>query len=81
MEKQNYLRGKGVEPLFCFPISAKRYALFNLDAEGKPVIRKASAHGLGHFVAPYGAEAESRGERDSGVRHFHVLGGRTNGRF
>ena len=68
MEKQNYLRGKGLEPLFCFAISAKRYALFNLDAEGEPVIRKASAHGLGHFVAPYGADAESRGERDSGVR-------------
>jgi hypothetical protein len=40
-------------PLFCFAISAKRYALFNIDADGRPVIRKASAHGLGHLRAPY----------------------------
>lgn len=40
-------------PLYCFAISSKRYALFNLDHHGKPIIRKASAHGLGHFMAPY----------------------------
>ena len=40
-------------PLFCFAISAKRYVLFNLDADGRPIIRKASAHGLGHLRAPY----------------------------
>jgi hypothetical protein len=40
-------------PLFCFAVSAKRYALFNIDADGRPVIRKASAHGLGHLRAPY----------------------------
>ncbi len=68
MEDQNYLRGKGLEPLFCFAISAKRYALFNLDTHGKPIIRKASAHGLGHYAAPYGDEEESRDERGSGVR-------------
>jgi hypothetical protein len=42
-----------LEPLYCFAVSAKRYALFNLDATGRPVIRKASAHGLGHLMAPY----------------------------
>ena len=57
-----------LEPLYCFAISAKRYALFNRDVEGKPIIRKASAHGLGHFSAPYGHEEESRDERGSGVR-------------
>jgi hypothetical protein len=41
-------------PLFCFAVSAKRYALFNIDTDGRPVIRKASAHGLGHLRAPYG---------------------------
>ena len=41
---------------FCLAISAKRYALFNLDADGKPIIRKASAHGLGHLLPPYAAE-------------------------
>jgi hypothetical protein len=40
-------------PLYVWAISAKRYALFNLDATGKPVLRKASAHGLGHLMPPY----------------------------
>jgi len=51
-----YVKGKvsaELQPLFCFAISAKRYALFNIDAKGRPVIRKASAHGLGHLIAPY----------------------------
>jgi hypothetical protein len=79
MEKQNFSKEeekkekkkkkkKQLEPLYCFAISAKRYALFNRDVEGKPIIRKASAHGLGHFSAPYGHEEESRDERGSGVR-------------
>ena len=72
MENQNFSKEKGkekkLEPLYCFAISAKRYALFNRDVEGKPIIRKASAHGLGHFSAPYGHEEESRDERGSGVR-------------
>lgn len=41
-------------PLFCLAISSKRYALFNLDANGQPVMRKVSAHGLGHLLPPYG---------------------------
>jgi hypothetical protein len=45
-------------PLFIWAISAKRYALFNIDEFGKPVLRKASAHGLGHLLAPY-SEAEA----------------------
>jgi len=40
-------------PLYCLAISSKRYALFNLDDEGVPILRKASAHGLGHLRAPY----------------------------
>src|SRR5947207_3399166 len=43
---------QGIEPLFCWAISAKRYALFNLNAE-EIIIRKASAHGLGHLREPY----------------------------
>jgi hypothetical protein len=42
-----------LEPLHCFCVSPKRYALFNLNAHGRPVLRKASAHGLGHLRAPY----------------------------
>jgi hypothetical protein len=41
------------ESLFCWAVSAKRYALFNIDAQGQPILRKASAHGLGHLRAPY----------------------------
>jgi hypothetical protein len=40
-------------PLYCFAISAKRNALFNLTKDNRPVLRKASAHGLGHLLDPY----------------------------
>jgi hypothetical protein len=40
-------------PLYCYAIAAKRYALFNLGDDGMPIIRKASAHGLGYLIAPY----------------------------
>jgi hypothetical protein len=71
-QKQNLARdGSGdFEPLYCFAISAKRYVLFNLDQDGRPIIRKASAHGLGHYLAPYAEENETRGERESGVRRW-----------
>jgi hypothetical protein len=41
------------EPLYCWAVSAKRYALFNITSDGRPILRKASAHGLGHLRAPY----------------------------
>lgn len=44
------------EALYCWAVSAKRYALFNLTAERQPVMRKVSAHGLGHLIAPYRSE-------------------------
>jgi hypothetical protein len=50
-----------IEPLYCFAISAKRYALFNLDRNKRPVPRKASAHGLGHLLDPY-PESEAPAE-------------------
>jgi hypothetical protein len=55
IENVNYQSGKKklITPLYCWAISAKRYALFNLNKSGKPVIRKASAHGLGHLSPPY----------------------------
>lgn len=43
---------KSLEPLYCFAVSSKRYALFNLDARNRPILRKASAHGLGHLRPP-----------------------------
>ncbi|KRC80214.1 hypothetical protein [Sphingomonas sp. Root241] len=59
IEDQNYAMGDkrkvgldSAPPLHCFAISAKRYALFNDGSDG-PIIRKASAHGLGHLLPPY----------------------------
>lgn len=57
IEDVNYrVDSRNREPLYCFAISAKRYALFNLDADGNPILRKASAHGLGHLIDPYNDE-------------------------
>ena len=41
------------DALFCYAISAKRYVLFNVNEGGQPILRKASAHGLGHLRQPY----------------------------
>ena len=48
------------QPLFVWAVSAKRYALFNVE-DGQPVIRKASAHGLGHLQAPYDNKEPAQG--------------------
>ncbi len=45
-----------IEPLYVLAVSAKRYALFNLDEKGRPLLRKISAHGLGHLLPPYREE-------------------------
>jgi hypothetical protein len=56
-EENSSLRDRGSrEPLYCWAVSAKRYALFNITGEGEPVMRKVSAHGLGHLIAPYRSE-------------------------
>jgi hypothetical protein len=58
IEDANYLIAgdSKLEPLFCYCISSKRYVLFNVGPSGEVVIRKASAHGLGQYLAPYEAE-------------------------
>ena len=48
--------GSNLEPLSCYCISSKRYVLFNAGPSGEVIIRKASAHGLGHYLAPYEAD-------------------------
>jgi hypothetical protein len=72
LEGQNFStneqRRKELEPLYCAAISAKRYALFNRDSLGEPIIRKASAHGLGHLLSPY--DDEQSGENEIGVRQW-----------
>lgn len=44
------------EPLYCWAVSSKRYALFNLASDRTPILRKVSAHGLGHLLPPYRAD-------------------------
>jgi hypothetical protein len=44
---------KTLVALQCLAISAKRYVLFYIGNDGKPVICKASAHGLGHLRPPF----------------------------
>lgn len=58
VEKVNFALddGERSEPLYCWAVSAKRYALFNIGDDGAPVMRKVSAHGLGHLIAPYDAD-------------------------
>lgn len=47
------LDGTCPRPLYCWAVSSKRYALFNLASDGSPIVRKVSAHGLGHLISPY----------------------------
>ena len=54
IEDYNYGADKELRPLYCYAISSKRYGLFNLVGN-KPILRKVSAHGLGHLKAPYDA--------------------------
>lgn len=58
IEDQNYSLPDAdkLEPLYCWAVSAKRYALFNLTADNQPIMRKVSAHGLGHLAPPYGPD-------------------------
>jgi len=58
VEKVNFALddSKRSEPLFCWAVSAKRYALFNIGDDGVPIMRKVSAHGLGHLRPPYRAD-------------------------
>jgi len=67
VEDQNYRLENGQllagqhEPLYAIAISAKRYVLFNIGPDGKPIIRKALAHGLGHLLPPY-KDCEASGQ-------------------
>lgn len=54
IERENSSLATGEpESLYCWAVSSKRYALFNLGSDGTPILRKVSAHGLGHLLPPY----------------------------
>jgi len=57
IEKENY-RNEKREPLYAFCISAKRYALFNINPDGSIDLRKCSEHGLGHLLNPLDPDDE-----------------------
>jgi transcriptional regulator with XRE-family HTH domain len=72
VKEQNYrLVGgkptKDIDPPWCLAVSAKRHCLFNIDGKGRPVIRKASGHGLGHLLPPYAEERSPRSIPKPGV--------------
>jgi len=71
IEDENYETKKDTNQrqLYCYAISAKRYALYTLDADGSPTLRKGtneqrgekwSEHGLGHLLNPLNPEDEDR---------------------
>jgi hypothetical protein len=50
---------QALDPPFCLAVSAKRYVLFNWQNRSG----EASAHGLGHLMAPYDEPVATRRER------------------
>ncbi len=62
MEDENYTDNTRAErrQLYCFAISAKRYALYTLDDSGEPVLVKTSGHGLGHLLNPTDPNTDDR---------------------
>jgi hypothetical protein len=61
LEEWNFHRDTGERrQLYCYAISAKRYALYNLDQHGRPIPRKWSEHGLGHLLSPLDPGTEDR---------------------
>ncbi|MEL6568704.1 MAG: hypothetical protein AAFQ22_09820 [Pseudomonadota bacterium] len=73
-EDENFGDRKGhwtdAPPLYCYAVSAKRYALFN-QQNGQPVLRKVSAHGLGHLHPPFHAPANSDWKPNGKTAYWH----------
>ena len=72
IEPENFALETGdPEPLYCWAVSAKRYALFNLDTDKSPIMRKVSAHGLGQLRPPFD---ETNAPDDMPKPHHSVSG-------
>lgn len=73
-EDENFGKRKGdwasAPPLYCYAVSAKRYALFNLQA-GEPLLRKVSAHGLGHLYPPFEAPTDLDWKSNGKAAYWH----------
>ncbi|MDP9370917.1 MAG: DNA polymerase [Chloroflexota bacterium] len=59
IEDENFDAGRQ-RVVWCYAISAKRYALFTLDEQGRPVLLKWSEHGLGHLLNPTDPDDDDR---------------------
>ncbi len=61
LEEENFDKAPGERrQVWCYVISAKRYALYNLDERGEPILRKWSEHGLGHLLNPKDPKRDDR---------------------
>jgi hypothetical protein len=60
IEDENFAADGQQRQLWCYAISAKRYALFTLDEHGWPQLVKWSEHGLGHLLNPTDPDSEDR---------------------
>jgi len=61
LEEENFDETSGQRrQLWCYAISAKRFGLFHLEPDGRPVLRKWSEHGLGHLLNPVHPEDSDR---------------------
>jgi hypothetical protein len=56
VESENVDPTGGRRVVLCLSIASKRYCLFVLGPDGKPVVLRPSEHGLGHLVPPTGDE-------------------------
>jgi hypothetical protein len=59
IETENFREDGSQRQLYCYAISAKRYALFERDGDQITVI-KPLAHGLGHLLNPTDPDGDSR---------------------
>jgi transcriptional regulator with XRE-family HTH domain len=73
-EDDNNLDTNIYHPLYCFMISAKRYAMYNLiiDEQGNTqiIIRKKSDHGFGHLMSPI--ESNKRTDFIEEIWKYHI---------
>lgn len=46
--------------LYGYAIAAKRYAFYNLDENGEPILRKYMESGLGHYLDPLDLDSDDR---------------------
>ncbi|MEM4298347.1 MAG: hypothetical protein QW815_08275, partial [Nitrososphaerota archaeon] len=65
IEEENFRNGTQVQ-LYALTLSAKRYALFELDSQANPLIRKASMHGLGSLADPLHPDKTEQEEESIG---------------